>query len=217
MIRIVVVDDQALVRSGLVLILNQDPGLEVCGEAADGVEALRVVARERPDIVLMDIRMPGMDGIEATRRITTVHEATKVLVLTTYDMDDNVVRALRAGATGFLLKDEDPEALASAVHTAARGEMPMAGPVVRRMADEFLQRRSGKVDPAVLDPLTDRERDVLLEVARGLTNLEIAQQLFISPATVKSHVANLLLKLGLRSRSQAIILAYETGLLRPGG
>lgn len=216
MIRIVVVDDQALVRSGLVLILNQDPGLEVCGEASDGAAALRVVEQERPDIVLMDIRMPGMDGIEATRRITAFPEPPKVLVLTTYDIDDHVVRALRAGATGFLLKDEDPEALAAAVHTAVRGEMPMAGPVVRRMADEFLQRRSGEVDPAVLDPLTDRERDVLLEVARGLTNLEIAGRLFVSPATVKSHVANILLKLGLRSRSQAIILAYETGLLRPG-
>ncbi|MCK0113639.1 response regulator transcription factor [Ornithinimicrobium sp. F0845] len=216
MIRIVVVDDQALVRSGLVLILNQDPGLEVCGEASDGAEAVHVVKRERPDIVLMDIRMPGMDGIEATRRITAAEEPPPVVVLTTYDMDDNVVRALRAGATGFLLKDDDPQSLVAAVHNAVRGEMPMAGPVVRRMADEFLQRRSGEVDPAALDPLSDRERDVMLEVARGFTNLEIAQRLFISPATVKSHVASILLKLGLRSRSQAIILAYETGLLRPG-
>lgn len=216
MIRVVVVDDQALVRSGLAMILDRDPEIDVCAQAADGAEALAVIERTKPDIVLMDIRMPRMDGIEATERIAAYPDPPKVLVLTTYDMDDNVVRALRAGAVGFLLKDENPDSLVAAVHTAARGEMPMAAAVVRRMAEDFLQQRTPTPDTAPLAALSDREREVMQEVARGSTNQEIARRLFVSPATVKSHVANILFKLQLRSRTQVIILAYETGLIRPG-
>jgi DNA-binding NarL/FixJ family response regulator len=186
-IRVVVVDDQALVRSGFVVLLRSAPDIEVVGEAADGVEALEVVARERPDVVLMDIRMPEIDGVEATRRISIDPrlQGTKVLILTTFDLDEYVFAALRAGASGFLLKDTLPEDLLAAVRVVAEGETLLAPGVTRRVVEEFLRRPAASDGRAVegLDQLTEREREVLGAVARGLSNTEIAEQLYISPAT----------------------------------
>ncbi len=220
MIRVVVVDDQALVRSGFVVLLRSDPDLEVVGEAADGAEAVELVTRERPDVVLMDIRMPEVDGVEATRRITADDRlaATRVLILTTFDLDEYVFAALRAGASGFLLKDTLPEDLLAAVRVVAAGEALLSPKVTRRLVEEFL-RRPGAAVMAVpgLDQLTPREAEVLAAVARGLTNAEIADTLHISPATAKTHVSRLLTKLHARDRAQLVVAAYESGVVSPGG
>ena len=221
MIRVVVVDDQALVRSGFVVLLRSAPDIEVVGEAGDGAEAVEVVARERPDLVLMDIRMPEVDGVEATRRIVEDPrlEATRVLILTTFDLDEYVFAALRAGASGFLLKDTLPEDLLAAVRVVAEGETLLAPGVTRRVVEEFLRRPSAGTGRPVpgLDQLTEREAEVLAAVARGLSNQEIAEALYISPATAKTHVSRLLTKLHARDRAQLVVAAYESGVVQPGG
>ncbi len=213
-IRVVVVDDQPLVRAGLRMILATEPDLDVVGEAADGAAAVEVCAAARPDVVLMDIRMPGTDGIEATRRVTGVDDPPRVLVLTTFDLDEVVYDALRAGASGFLLKDAPEERLTTAIRVVADGGSLFAPSVTRRLIEEFANRRTRPGVP--LSGLTDRETEVLRLVARGLANAEIATTLFITENTVKTHVARLLTKLGVRDRVQAVVVAYESGLVRPG-
>ena len=217
-IRVVIADDQALVRTGLRMILAETDDIEVVGEAADGDEAVRVVAAERPDVVLMDVRMPGTDGIAATRRIRAAGAAPRVLILTTFDLDEYVYAGLRAGASGFLLKDALAPELISAVRVVASGEAVVAPTVTRRLIERFIgdKPESGGPSIAVFDVLTAREREVLILIARGLANAEIAQRLFLSEGTVKTHVSRLLAKLGLRDRLQAVILAYEAGLVRVG-
>jgi DNA-binding NarL/FixJ family response regulator len=212
-IRVVVADDQPLVRSGLRMILDAQPDIEVVGEAGDGHEAVALARSERPDVVLMDVRMPGLDGIAATREIAgpEVAEPRAVLVLTTFDLDEYVYEALRAGARGFLLKDATREELASAVRVVARGDALLAPSVTRRLIEQMASRTPAT--EVALDELTPREREVLLLVAEGLTNAEIAQRLVVGEATVKTHVARVLMKLGLRDRIQAVILAYESGLV----
>jgi DNA-binding NarL/FixJ family response regulator len=217
-IRVLVVDDQELVRSGFCVILDAADGITVVGEAANGAAALSGVAAHDPDVVLMDIRMPGMDGLEATRQITRGARASpKVVMLTTFDLDDYVYEALRAGASGFLLKDSPRHDLIAAVRAAAAGDALLAPSVTRRLIEAFA-RRPPKMSPSPsqLTSLTARERDVLLLLALGRSNAEIAAALFVSEATVKTHVGNLLAKLGLRDRVQAVILAYETGIVVPG-
>jgi len=219
-LRVVVADDQALVRAGFRMILEAN-GIEVVAEAADGAEAVEAARRLRPDVVLMDIRMPGMDGIEATRRLAAEDGAggppVRVLVLTTFDLDDHVYDALQAGASGFLLKDVSREELVAAVRVVAAGEALLAPSVTRRLLAEFArQRPAARPTPAALEALTPREQDVLRLLARGLSNAEIAAQLVVGEATVKSHVAHVLMKLDLRDRIQAVIVAYEMGLVRPG-
>ena len=211
MIRVVVADDQALVRSGFAMILAAEPGIEVMAEAADGAEALAAAREHRPDVVLMDIRMPGMDGIEATRHITTspLTSEVKVLVLTTFAADDYVVAALRAGASGFVLKDTEPRELVHAVQVVAAGDALLAPGVTRAMLDRFA--RAG-ADPVELPPLTRREHEVLVAVAQGLSNLEIADRLVVSYSTVKTHVSHLLTKLDARDRAQLVMLAHRAGL-----
>ena len=214
-ISVVVVDDQALVRGGLCSILATQPDMRVLAEAADGEEAVRVVREHQPDVVLMDVRMPGMDGIEAVRRLA--RDRSRILMLTTFDLDEYVYAAMKAGASGFLLKDARPEALVHAVRTVARGDSLLAPAITRRLVEEFVRRplpNSGV--PDVLAPLTAREREVLAKMARGRTNAEIAARLFLSEATVKTHVTRLMTKLRLRDRAQAVVLAYEVGLVRPG-
>nr|WP_274637323.1 response regulator transcription factor [Microbacterium bovistercoris] len=211
MIRIVVADDQQLVRSGFRIILEQQPDFEVCGEAANGAEAVALVREHDPDVALMDIRMPQLNGLDATRAIVRESPRTRVLVLTTYDLDEYVVSALREGASGYLLKDVNPTELVRCVRAVASGETTLAQPVLRRMVDEFLHRDTASADPVIFERLSDRERAVLTELTRGRTNAEIAAELVVSPATVKTHVASILAKLGLRDRVQAVILAYETG------
>jgi DNA-binding NarL/FixJ family response regulator len=213
MIRVLLADDQALVRGGLRLILDAEPGIEVVGEAADGNEAVAGALGTRPDLVLMDIRMPGLDGIEATRRLVPQLGTTRVIILTTFDLDDYIVDAFRAGASGFLLKTAPPAQLVAAVHTVHAGEALLAPASTRRLIEQFA--RPPERAPA-LDRLTGREHDVLGLLARGLTNAEIAARLVVEPSTVKSHVASLLAKLGLRDRVQAVVFAYESGLVRPG-
>jgi len=219
-IRVVVADDQALVRSGFSMLLDSAAGIEVVGEAADGGEALEVVAHERPDIVLMDIRMPQTDGLEATRRITADPRLadTKVLILSTFDLDEYVFEAIRAGASGFLLKDTLPADLIAAVRVVADGQALLAPSVTRRLLEEFAERPSqGPAAPPVwLDTLTTRETEVLAAVARGLSNIEIADSLYMSPATAKTHVSRLLRKLHARDRAQLVMLAYEAGVVSPG-
>jgi DNA-binding NarL/FixJ family response regulator len=216
-IRLVVVDDQAVVRAGFQTILAAQPDIEVVGEAADGLEALQIVTAERPDVVLMDIRMPRLDGLEATRRMLSRGDPVRVLIMTTFDLDEYVYEALRAGASGFLLKDVGREELARAVRTVADGDALLAPTVTRRLIDAFVQRApTGRPDSAVLASLTAREREVLECVARGMSNSEIAAELFVGEATVKSHVANVLLKLDVRSRVHAVIAAYELGVVQPG-
>jgi DNA-binding NarL/FixJ family response regulator len=216
-ISVVVADDQALVRGGFRLILDSQPDISVIGEAADGREAVTVVRELEPDVVLMDIRMPELDGIEATRLLARRGAATRVLVLTTFDLDEYVYEALRSGASGFLLKDVVPEDLAAAIRTVARGETLLAPAVTRRLVEEFLRRPlPGTASPPPLDALTEREREVLELVGRGLSNTEIATTLFVAETTVKTHVGQILRKLDLRDRVQAVVLAYETGLVRPG-
>jgi DNA-binding NarL/FixJ family response regulator len=217
-IRVVVVDDQELVRSGFCVILDAADGITVVGEAGNGEAAVAAVAAHRPDVVLMDIRMPGMDGLEATRLITRDSSpAPKVVMLTTFDLDDYVYEALRAGASGFLLKDSPRHDLIAAIRAAAAGDALLAPSVTRRLIEAFARRPpEATPSPSQLASLTARERDVLLLLARGRSNAEIAVALFVSEATVKTHVGNVLAKLGLRDRVQAVILAYETGLVVPG-
>jgi DNA-binding NarL/FixJ family response regulator len=214
MIRVVIADDQPLVREGFAAIINRVDDMELVGEAADGEEILAVVDRERPDVVLMDIRMPRVDGIEATRRITGAGDAPRVIVLTTFDLDEYVFAAVKAGASGFLLKDAPPESLVDAVRVVAAGDALLAPAVTRRLLDQFA--RAGDTDDTVLAPLTDREREVLVLVARGLSNAEIGEELFLSAATAKTHVGRVLAKLQARDRAQLVAIAYETGLVRPG-
>jgi DNA-binding NarL/FixJ family response regulator len=218
-IRIVVADDQGLVRAGFRMILAAQPDMRVVAEAADGAEAVAAARRLRPDVVLMDIRMPRMDGLEATRRLAGpgVSDPVKVLMLTTFDLDDYVYQALRAGASGFLLKDLRRDELVEAVRVVAAGEALLAPSVTRRLIGEFARRPHGVERAAVeLAALTARERDVLELMARGYANAEIAASLVIGEQTVKTHVSNVLAKLGLRDRVHAVILAYETGLIQPG-
>ena len=219
-IRVLVVDDQELVRLGFCVILDAADGITVVGEAANGEAAVSQVAAHAPDVVLMDIRMPGMDGLEATRMITRGEAAAtppKVVMLTTFDLDDYVYEALRAGASGFLLKDSPRHDLIAAVRAAAAGDALLAPSVTRRLIEAFARRPpETSPSPSQLASLTARERDVLLLLARGRSNAEIASVLFVSEATVKTHVGNLLAKLGLRDRVQAVILAYETGIVVPG-
>jgi DNA-binding NarL/FixJ family response regulator len=213
-IRVVVADDQPLVRTGLRMILSDAADLEIVGEAADGDEAVALAAAERPDVVLMDVRMPGMGGIDATRAVTAVEDPPRVLVLTTFDLDEVVYDALRAGASGFLLKDAPEERLLTAIRVVAEGGSLFAPTVTRRLIEEFA-RRPRAMAPSGLEALTERESEVLRLVARGLSNTEIAGELFVSENTVKTHVARVLMKLGLRDRVQAVVLAYETGLVQP--
>jgi DNA-binding NarL/FixJ family response regulator len=214
-----VADDQGLVRAGFRMILEAQPDIQVVAEAADGTEAVATARRLRPDVVLMDIRMPRMDGLQATRLLAGpgVADPVKVLMLTTFDLDDYVYEALRAGASGFLLKDVRREDLASAVRVVAAGEALLAPSITKRLIHEFARRpRSGLQALAGLDPLTPREREVLELMARGQSNAEIAADLVIGEQTVKTHVGNVLAKLGLRDRIHAVILAYEVGLVQPG-
>ena len=213
MIRVLLADDQPLVRTGLRMILSAEPDLEVVAEAADGGEAVAAARRERPDVVLMDVRMPGVDGIEATRQVTALDDPPRVLVLTTFDLDEVVYDALRAGASGFLLKDAPEERLVTAIRVVADGGSLFAPSVTRRLIQEFAQR--GPRPTTDLTALTERETEVLQLLARGLSNGEIATELFVTENTVKTHVARLLMKLGVRDRVQAVVLAYESGVVRP--
>ena len=217
-IKVVLADDQALVRTGFRMILAETDDIEVVGEAGDGDEAVRVAAAAGPDVVLMDVRMPGTDGIAATRRIRAAEPAPRVLILTTFDLDEYVYAGLRAGASGFVLKDALARELISAVRVVASGEAVVAPTVTRRLIERFVGDgpEAGRLSLAALDVLTGREREVLMLIARGLANAEIAQGLFLSEGTVKTHVSRILAKLGLRDRLQAVILAYETGLIRAG-
>jgi DNA-binding NarL/FixJ family response regulator len=214
MIRILLADDQALVRAGFRLILNAEPDLEVVAEAGDGDDAVKQALETNPDVVLMDVRMPRMNGIEATRQLVERGNGVRVLMLTTFDLDEYVIEAFRAGASGFLLKTAPPQQLIAAVRTIHDGDALLAPASTRRLIEEFA--RPPAASPA-LDELTARERDVLRLLARGLTNAEIAAELVVEPSTVKSHVASLLAKLDLRDRVQAVVFAYERGLVRPGG
>jgi DNA-binding NarL/FixJ family response regulator len=218
---VLIADDQALVRAGFRALLDAQPDMDVVAEANDGVEAVELARRTRPDIVLMDVRMPRMDGLEATRRITgePALAATRIVVLTTFELDEYVFGALRAGASGFLLKDIDPGDLLTAVRVAANGEALLAPRLTRRLIEAFVEQ--GRALPAVLESdeleeLTPREREVLTLVGRGLSNVEIAENLVLSPLTAKTHVARLFLKLGARDRAQLVVMAYENGLVVPG-
>jgi DNA-binding NarL/FixJ family response regulator len=217
-ISVLLADDQPLLRMGFRMILDAQPDMAFAGEAADGAEAVELTAALRPDVVLMDVRMPGTDGIEATRRIVAAGGGARVLILTTFDLDEYAFSALRAGASGFLLKDAPPDDLLSGIRAVATGDAVVAPSVTRRLLDAYAHRLPDDRAPATraarLDPLTEREREVLLAVARGLSNAEIAERLVVSEATVKTRVGRILTKLGLRDRIQAVILAYETGLVQ---
>jgi DNA-binding NarL/FixJ family response regulator len=215
---VVVVDDQAVIRAGLRMIVDHEPDLSVVGEAGDGAEAVRVANELRPDVVLMDVRMPNVDGIEATRQLAG-DGGPAVLVLTTFEDDEYVFGALRAGASGFLLKDAGPDVLVAAIRSVARGESLVDPAVTRRLVERWVELEQAA--PAAAEPppdlgLTEREREILVGLASGLSNRELATRLFVSEATIKSHVSSLLTKLGVRSRVQAVILAYERGVVRPG-
>jgi DNA-binding NarL/FixJ family response regulator len=219
-VTVLVVDDQALVRAGFRALVDSDPGLEVVGEAADGEDALAVAAETRPDVVLMDIRMPKMDGIEATRRLCAGASRPAVLVLTTFDLDEYVYDALRAGASGFLLKDTPPAQLLHAIQVVADGDALLSPGITRRLIADFARQQPVGAAPAGqprgLDLLTDRETEVLVQIARGLSNAEIAVALYVGEATVKTHIGRILTKLHLSSRAQAVTVAYESGLVVPG-
>jgi DNA-binding NarL/FixJ family response regulator len=212
-ISVVLADDQALVRTGFQLILNAEPDIEVVGEAGNGVEAIAVATQAAPDLVLMDIRMPELDGIEATRRLLSESPSTRVLMLTTFDLDEYVIDAFRAGASGFLLKTAPRDQLVAAVRTVHAGEALLAPASTRKLIEQFAQPVR---ESPVVDSLTAREREVLTLLARGLSNPEIAATLVVEPSTIKSHVASLLRKLGVRDRVQAVVFAYESGVVRPG-
>ena len=220
MIRVLIADDQALVRAGFRMILDAEEDIDVIGEASDGNEAVEQARRLTPDVVLMDIRMPELDGIEATRRLLSNGgpAGTKVVMLTTFDMDEYVYDALRAGASGFLLKDVPPEQLVDGIRSVANGDALLAPSITRRLIEEFVRAAPAQanVRPTGLDELTPREVEVLQLIARGLSNAEIAKELFVSETTVKTHVAHVLMKLDLRDRVQAVVLAYESGVVQPG-
>ncbi|MET9095452.1 response regulator transcription factor [Streptomyces cyaneofuscatus] len=218
MIRVVLADDQTLVRAGFRSILSGEDDIEVVGEAADGEQAVALAHEQRPDVVLMDIRMPGTDGLEATGRITTDPRlaAVRVVILTTFDMDDHVYGALRAGASGFLVKDTEPMELLHGVRVVARGDALIAPAVTRRLISEFANRRKQPAPSPRLNALTEREREVMGLVGAGLSNDEIAARLVLSPATSKTHVSRIMTKLGVRDRAQLVILAYESGMITPG-
>ena len=219
-VRVLLVDDQALVRAGFRMILDSEPDIDIVGEASDGLEAIDAVRRDRPDVVLMDIRMPELDGLEATRRILangSLEEGPRVLMLTTFDLDEYVYEALRAGASGFLLKDTPPEQLVQGIHVVASGEALLSPQITRRVIEEFVRRPAPSAPAKGIDELTARELEVLKLIAKGLSNAEIARELYVSETTVKTHVARVLMKLELRDRVQAVVLAYETGLVQPGG
>jgi DNA-binding NarL/FixJ family response regulator len=222
-IRVLIADDQQLVRAGFALILKPHADLDVIGEAADGAEAVALAAQRRPDVVLMDIRMPGMDGLEATRRVLAdpAQAKTRVLVLTTFDLDDYVYAALRAGASGFLLKDAHPEELLAGIRAVARGDAVVAPALTRRLLDAYAHHlpaagERGRPDPR-WQSLTEREREILVAIGQGRTNGEIAERLVLSESTVKTHVGRVLAKIGARDRIQAVIIAYDLGLAQPGG
>ncbi|GAA5180656.1 response regulator transcription factor [Rugosimonospora acidiphila] len=215
-VRVLIADDQELVRAGLAMIIDAREDLSVVGEAADGLEAIVLAERHRPNVILMDVRMPRLDGIEATRRLVAAGNPARVIMLTTFDLDEPVFAALRAGASGFLLKDTRPADLAEAVRVVSRGEALLAPTVTRRLLDRFADQLPGGRRPKRLDALTSREVEVLTLVARAMSNAEIAQRLSLSQATVKTHLSAILTKLDLRDRVQAVVLAYEVGLVRPG-
>jgi DNA-binding NarL/FixJ family response regulator len=222
-IRVVLADDQSLLRKGFRMILETEEDMSVVGEAEDGQAAVRLVDLYAPDVVLMDVRMPSLDGIEATRSITASGSLSHVLILTTFDLDEYAFSALRAGASGFLLKDVPPQELVQAIRTVARGDAVVSPRITRRLLEEYAHQLpdlstgdpADGTTPAVLTGLTGREKEVLIAVAEGLSNAEIAERLFVSEATVKSHVGRVLAKLGLRNRVQAVVLAFQTGLVRP--
>jgi DNA-binding NarL/FixJ family response regulator len=218
-VRVLLVDDQALIRAGFRMILDAEEGIEVVGECADGLQAVDSARRLKPHVVLMDIRMPEMDGIEATRRIVAEDgdSAAKVLMLTTFDLDEYVYDALRAGASGFLLKDVPADQLVAGIHVVAHGDALLAPTITRRLINEFARSAPNRTErPAGLDELTPRELEVFRLLARGFSNAEVAEELFVSETTVKTHVARVLMKLGVRDRVQAVVLAYESGLVAPG-
>jgi DNA-binding NarL/FixJ family response regulator len=217
-VRVVIADDQGMVRSGFTTLLNSEPDIEVIGEAVNGQEAIARAVQLRPDVILMDVRMPVMDGLQATREITAIDGGPRVLVLTTFDLDDYVYQALRWGASGFLLKDASARELAEAVRVVAAGDGLLSPSVTRRLIAEFA-RMGAPRGPSrkTLQDLTERETEVLALVARGLSNAEIAGRLVVAEQTVKTHVSRILTKLGLRDRTQAVVLAYETGVVQPGG
>ena len=216
-VSVLIADDQALVRTGFRMILETDTEIRVVAEAGDGSQAVDASRRTHPDIVLMDIRMPVMDGLEATRQLLAGEAPPRVLMLTTFDLDEYVFDALVAGASGFLLKDVAPEHLLAAIHIIAQGDSLLAPSITRRLIEAYLRDHPPTVaSPPGLDELTAREREILLYIARGLSNAEIAEQLVVSPLTIKTHVARVLDKLNLRDRIQAVVLAYETGIVRPG-
>lgn len=216
MIELVIADDQQLVRSGFGMIIGAEPDMSVIGEATDGAEAVRMVKSLMPDIVLMDVQMPGTDGLEATAEITAIDDGPRVIILTTFERDDYVFTALRNGASGFLLKNAPPDTLIEAIRTVASGDALLAPSVTRRLVEEFARRPSAPEASDAADRLTDREREVLVSLARGRTNAEIAEELFVGEATVKTHVSNVLTKLDLRDRVQAVVFAYENGVVTAG-
>jgi DNA-binding NarL/FixJ family response regulator len=218
MIRVLLADDQALVRAGFRALLDAEEDVEVVAEAADGAQAARLAHTTRPDVVLMDIRMPGVDGLEATRRIAADPDLadTRILILTTFDLDEYVFEALRLGASGFLVKDTEPVDLLRGVRAVAAGEALLSPGVTRRLIAEFASRAKPPAAPVILDALTEREREVMALVGAGLSNEEIATRLFVSPATARTHVSRAMVKLGARDRAQLVVLAYEAGLVRPG-
>jgi DNA-binding NarL/FixJ family response regulator len=215
-VRVLIADDQALVRAGFRRLLESEPDIEVVGEAGDGHDAVELSRSRRRDVVLMDIRMPVLDGLEATRRVLARDDGVRVVILTTFDLDEYVFDAVRAGASGFLLKDSPPEQLIAAIHVVAGGEALLAPSVTKRLIEQFARHPSPRSMPAELDELTPRELEVLRLLARGLSNAEIAAVLVLGEATIKTHVAHVLMKLHLRDRVQAVVLAYETGLVQPG-